>query len=781
MKEVFSIKRNVLEKRNWYQNPMTQAYNGKIARQAQMTEEEQVNTCINALLEAKGFLDERAKNEYLYPINGVMHDPFLFQDMALTCEIIEQAMLHKEKILIFGDFDCDGLTSTAIMVRGLRAIYENVCYFVPDRLEDGYGLTVKAIEQVMRQKPDLVISVDCGINSFEEVQFLMRQNIKVIVTDHHQPDESFAKNALTVINPQVEGESYPFQGLAGAGVALKVLEALYCHLGIEDLDLNYAKCLAALGTVADSMPLENENRVLVAFATSVFREKAPYGLRLMTDKITNNLHSSPIVEASFFGFSLGPRLNAAGRMGNLRPALTLLLSDRREELEQAIADLEDLNNQRKLLEQEMLNQAVEQIETMEPREREHILIVFDRSWHSGITGIVSSRLMEKFSLPVITFAGADNGESYIGVADCTVSEEADDSRLNGFAEKRELHGDEAGETDFSDSAGNSDTDDAEVELKGSARSMGNFDILSAISAAAEYTETFGGHLQAAGVTVKAKNFAAFKREVINYAAGNPLKKSELEDLQYQFELPHELVNDQLADKIMHFEPFGQKNEKPSFVIRNLQIVQWRAVGNGRHISLLLRLSDQRLISAIAFNASEFSSVFRQNDKVDLLVAINRKEWNSRINTQLEVLDWRVATLDSMIWDDAQRIEENFQIETGQVRKLSEMYGIDRKQFRLREQQIFHTDEYIQAHREQLAKGFNCTILARAIVREKRIFLNPFILQRILDIFKEINYLDWKRVDNDNIVLLSMADRIGDLSESPTWQKLQQQGLIVNDK
>ncbi len=715
------IKENVLEKRKWYQNPMTQAFNTQLEKTEFKTEEEKIDAYINALLEAKGLFSDAAKENFLYPENGEFEDPFQFQQMELACEIIAQAIQNKEKILIFGDYDCDGLTSTAIIVRVLRLLKANVAYFIPDRLEDGYGLSEKTLEQVYAEKPDLVVTVDCGINSYSEIDALMQKDIKVIVSDHHQPDEQYAKNALALLNPQVEEDTYPFLGLAGAGVAFKLVQALVLYLGREDIDLSPALCLAAVGTVADSMPLEGENRMIVALATAIFQEKAPLGLRLLVEKFCYNGH----IEASTFGFSIGPRLNAAGRMGELAPAMELLLSDDQAEIEAKIEILEDLNNQRKELEQAIFAEAVKQIEAMPLAERKYILVVADRNWHSGITGIVSSRLMEKYSVPVITFAGSD-----------------------GF-------------------------------FKGSARSIGNFDILSAIAGAAEFTETFGGHLQAAGVTVSEKQYPAFRRQILEYAAANPVHKSELESRQYHFDLPHDMVNDNFAERLTHFEPFGQKNEKPCFLLKNLVIEQWREVGQGKHLSLSLRLQNQKIISAIAFNQQDFSRIFKQNDKVDLLVNLNWQEWNGHFSTQLQVLDWRVSHLNSILWDDFNSVEKIYEIEPEQVQKISQMYAIPMNQFMIQSQQIAAVHKYLEQYYVDLEKGFNITLLARAIAREMKLFINPFILKRVLLIFEELGLAKWQKIDAHNICLMDFTNhaKISDMEMSETWQNLHAQELI----
>jgi len=706
---------------------LTQSFNRQLKEAAEVSISEAEEICFSGLLEARGLYDAAAQAEYLDPLSGDFFDPFLFKDMLLTCEIIAESLLNQEKIIVYGDYDCDGLTATAIVVRLLRKLNTgaDIKYLIPDRLEDGYGLSNKTVNSLITEKPDLVITVDCGINDHQEIERLMQAGIKVIVTDHHQPDNAQVNPALTVLNPQLADSGYPFTGLSGAGVAFKLAQALVLYLENDEIDLSPALCLAAVGTVADSMPLESENRILVALALSVFREKASLGLRLITEKINN----SAKLDVSFFSFSIGPRLNAAGRMGNLTPAITLLLSDKTEEVENALAELEELNEQRKELEQDIFSEAITQIEQMPLAEKQNIIIIADKEWHPGIIGIVSSRLVERYTVPVITFAGSEKG------------------------------------------------------LQGSARSVGDFDILAAIDSASEYTVTYGGHLQAAGVTVKPENYSMFRQCLLDYASANPIKKSDIEEFQYQYILPHCILTEHLAKTLVMLEPYGQKNDRPSFVLENLKIEQWRTVGQGKHVSLTLRLEDDRLVSAIAFNAQEFSRLFRQNDLVNLLVYINWQEWNNRFSMQLQILDWVVPASGNLIWQDCARVENTFQLDNQQIDNLLNMYGLDKKQFEISNEQIIAVTRYIQQYVADLEGGFNITLLARAIAREMKIFINPFILTRILSMLEEIEFIESDQIDKSNrrVIINNDSNQRKSIQDTETWQNLNAQELMLNVK
>lgn len=706
---------------------MTQSFNKRILETAKVSVSEAEELCFLGLLEARGLYDDTARAEFLDPLSGDFFDPFLFKDMLLTCEIISESLSKQEKIIVYGDYDCDGLTATAILVRLLRKLNTgaDVDYMIPDRLKDGYGLSTKTVNSLIAGQPDLVITVDCGINDHQEIETLMQAGIKVIITDHHQPDDAKINQALTVLNPQLADAGYPFTGLSGAGVAFKLAQALVQYLGNDQIDLSPALCLAAVGTVADSMPLESENRILVSLAVSIFRQKASLGLRLLAKKINNSQN----LDASFFSFSIGPRLNAAGRMGNITPAITLLLSDEAEEIEKSLTELEELNNQRKELEQEIFSEAIMQIEKMPLAEKQHIIIIGDEKWHPGIIGIVSSRLVERYSVPVITFAGSEEG------------------------------------------------------LQGSARSVGDFDLLAAIDSAGEYTVNYGGHIQAAGVTVTIEQYPDFRQHLLDFALANPIKKSDIEEFQYQYILPHNVLTEDFAKKLTLLEPYGQKNEKPNFVLENLRIEQWRTVGQGKHVSLTLRLHDDRLVSAIAFNAQNFSRLFRKNDLVNLLININWQEWNNRFSMQLQVLDWVVPTSDNLIWQDSARIEKTFQLDNQQIDNLLKMYGLDKKQFEISNEQIIAVTKYIQQYVAELENGFNITLLARALAREMQIFINPFILTRILSMLKEIGFIKSDQIDKNNrrIRIINHTNERRSIQDTETWQNLNAQELMLNVK
>ncbi|MGB4609185.1 MAG: single-stranded-DNA-specific exonuclease RecJ [Saccharofermentanales bacterium] len=719
------IRKKVLEKRKWYQNPMTQSFNQQLQEAVEISISEAEEICFTGLLEARGLYDAAARAEFLNPLEGEFFDPFLFKEMLLTCEIISESLFNQEKIIVYGDYDCDGLTATAIMVRLLRKLNTDadVEYMIPDRLEDGYGLSDKTVDSLIAGKADLVITVDCGINDHQEIARLMQSGIKVIVTDHHQPDNTNINQALAVLNPQSADAGYPFAGLSGAGVAFKLAQALVQYLGNNQIDLSPALCLAAVGTVADSMPLESENRILVALAISIFREKASLGLRMITEKIIN----SPKIDTSLFSFSIGPRLNAAGRMGNIKPAITLLLSDQLAEIEKSLAELEELNDQRKELEQEIFSEAIMQIENMPLAEKRNIIIIANEKWHTGIVGIVSSRLAERYAVPVITFAGSEEG------------------------------------------------------LQGSARSVGDFDILAAIDSASEYTVTYGGHLQAAGVTVESEQYPIFRQHLLEYASANPIKKSDIEEFQYQYILPHSVLTENFAETLTLLEPYGQKNEKPSFVLENLKIEQWRTVGQGKHVSLTLRLDDDRLVSAIAFNAQDFSRLFRQNDLVDLLVYLNWQEWNNRFSMQLQVLDWVVPASDNLIWQDSARIENTFQLDDQQIDNLLQMYGLDKKQFEISNDQIIAVTRYIQQYVADLETGFNLTLLARAIAREMQLFINPFILTRIFSMLEEIGFVETDQIDKNNrrLRINNHTNQRKSIQNTETWRNMNAQELMLD--
>ncbi|MCI6602594.1 MAG: single-stranded-DNA-specific exonuclease RecJ [Clostridiales bacterium] len=553
-----------------------------------MTIQEGENFDLRKIMEeSRGLESEEQCTAFYHADYSSLHDPFLFNDMELAVELVDQVRRQGGKILIFGDYDCDGLTSTALLLRFFHASGIHAEARIPNRLEEGYGLNEAAVEDIMRDPPALLITVDCGSSSAELVQKLMQAGIAVILTDHHELSQEEPR-PLAFLNPCRRGERYPFKGLAGVGVALKFAMAMAERFCPETNPLPWIS-LAALGTVADSMPLLDENRALVRLGLDYFYEAAVPGLRLLGESLKPEIKKGEKPGTEFFSFALVPRLNAAGRMGDTEPALTLLTTDDEGEALAAAAALEEQNEERRRLEREICAEAIERIHRDDPLLHRNLILLADPAWHLGVLGIVASRLSQRFQRPTLVFGG--------------------------------------------DRAG---------EYRGSARSYGDFDILEAIASGREYCESFGGHRLAAGISVKEDEFEDFAAALRDYAA---LPRSAIESSVSHHSLcilPHRYVREESLNILNDFEPYGQANERPIFQINHLSLLNLRLVGGGEHLSVTLGLDDGREIGGIAFRSGELAKLFVRGDEVDVRAELKLHVWNEHKELQLLLHDMRFA-------------------------------------------------------------------------------------------------------------------------------------------
>jgi len=556
--------------------------------ETELTVEEGENFDLRKVMEqSRGLESEEQRTAFYHADYSSLHDPFLFNDMELAVELVDQVRRQGGKILIFGDYDCDGLTSTALLLRFFHATGIHAEARIPNRLEEGYGLNEAAVEDILSDPPALLITVDCGSSSAELVQKLMQAGIAVILTDHHELSQEEPR-PLAFLNPCRQAERYPFKGLAGVGVALKFAMAMAERFCPEINPLPWIG-LAALGTVADSMPLLDENRALVRLGLEYFYESAVPGLRLLGESLKPEIKKGEKPGTEFFSFLLAPRLNAAGRMGDTEPALTLLTTDDEGEALAAAAALEKQNEERRRLEREICAEAVERIHRDDPLLHRDLILLADPAWHLGVLGIVASRLSQRFQRPALVFGGDQTGE-----------------------------------------------------YRGSARSYGDFDILAAIASGREYCVNFGGHRLAAGVSVKESEFEDFAASLRDYAA---LPSSAMDSSVTHRSLcilPHRYIREESLRLLNDFEPYGQANERPLFQINHLSLLNLRLVGAGEHLSVTLGLDDGREIGGIAFRSGELAKLFVRGDQVDVLAELKLHVWNEHKELQLLLHEMRFA-------------------------------------------------------------------------------------------------------------------------------------------
>ena len=526
------------------------------------------------VLAARGIRDNAQAHQYL-DCSAPLPDPFLMTDMDLAAGRVGMAMSMGEKIAVFGDYDVDGITATCLLTDFLRRHGADVVSYIPGRLEEGYGLNPIAIHQLHQEGVKLIITVDCGITAVAEAQLCRELGIDLVITDHHECKE-ILPSAAAVVDPHRPDGGYPHKNLSGVGVAFKLAAALCGDQ--EEVLRDYAD-MVCLGTVADVMPLQGENRVFVSRGLqSLSRTKRPGIAALMSESGCD----PKSVSSSSIGFMLAPRINAAGRMGRIELAIELFLTQDPVRASLVAKELCDLNRQRQAVESEIYNQAVSMLPAGQPPEA---IVLADESWHQGVVGIVASRIAEEYACPAFLIC------------------------LDGE------HG------------------------KASSRSHGGFNLFASLNTLAPLLESYGGHELAAGFTITRSNIPEFRRQICTLAAGYYRDDIPRTCLDVDCAIPAELLTIHNIESLSVLEPCGNCCPKPVLMMKNLSIERIAMVGGGRHMRLRLR-SGRYTINAIYFSASPESASIQTGDLVDVAFTPQVNEFRNERTVQMNVLDIR---------------------------------------------------------------------------------------------------------------------------------------------
>ena len=543
-------------------------------------ERQGVPTLVAATLCARGMTDLAEAKGLLSSGEDQLQDPFLMKDMDLATARIGRALRNGEKIAVYGDYDVDGITSTCLLTHYLRAQGGDVCYYIPNRLSEGYGVNREAVEELARQGVRLMITVDCGITAVEEVAYASGLGIDVIITDHHECKEEIPA-AVAVVDPHRKDCPYPFKDLAGVGVALKLVLALGGPARRDELLERYAD-LAAIGTVADVMSLTGENRTIVRLGLEALRRTGRPGLRALLHEA--GLDERPLT-ATAIGYTLAPRINASGRMGCASLAGELLLTDdpaRGEELSRALCDL---NRERQAIEAEIYTECQAMAEA---RPQRHALVLAGEQWHQGVVGIVASRLAEKYSCPAFMICLQDG------------------------------------------------------KGKGSCRSFAGFNLFAALERCAPLLEGFGGHALAAGFTIREENIPAFAAAMNDYVCACTGGEEMVSALDIDGELDDVgLLTLEGVEGLELLEPYGAGNPKPVFSLSGCLVSAVNEVGGGRHLKLKLTASG-RSFDAIFFSATAEEAGVGPGDRVDVAFTPQINEYRGWRSVQLQLCDLRPA-------------------------------------------------------------------------------------------------------------------------------------------
>ncbi len=549
------------------------------------------------LLICRGISDPQVAKSFLSPKLSELREPQRLPGCGQAAEIIHQAIAEGRRIVIYGDYDVDGVTGTALLWKCIKMLGGDVGYYVPHRVDEGYGLNHDAVRLLADQKASLLVTVDCGIASVDEAQTAKQCGLELIITDHHQPGQALPE-AAAIVHPALPGSAYPFAGLSGAGVALKLAWAI-CQKasGAKKVGprmrtfLVQAVGLAAMGTVADVVPLVDENRTLVMHGLSVLKEQPGPGLEALM-KIAQ-VHDKPAISSEDVAFSLGPRINAAGRLGQASLAVELLVTDRADRAEELAQYVDQLNVDRQSLERRIMLAANKQVKEHFDAQNDAALVLADREWNPGVIGIVAGRLADKYHRPVILIA------------------------WNRLGAKPGV---------------------------GSARSVPGFDLHAALAACDEHLVSHGGHAAAAGLKIEENKLDAFRRDFCQHAAEEINEHNRTAELRIDAEASLSEFTFQTFDQMEQLAPFGQSNARPMLCATGVRLAEPpRAIGSGgRHLSIKLTQHDVTL-RAVAFGGGDWAEELTALDgPIDVAFRPVINTFRGRRSVELHMVDWQVT-------------------------------------------------------------------------------------------------------------------------------------------
>ncbi len=534
------------------------------------------NRQINTPEAIKQFLDPKLED---------LGDPFSLKSMDEAIDRILTALRENEKIMVYGDYDVDGITATSLLYLVLNKLGAQVAYYLPNRLVEGYGLSPRGIDEAERQGATLIISVDTGVTAMDEVEYAREKGIDCIITDHHEQGE-FLPNSVALIDPKRNDCDYESRDLAGVGVAFKLAQALYKRLQQDETELEEHLDLVALGTAADIVPLVGENRILTKFGIDQIARTTKPGLKSLA--FVSGLMGKKIGTGQVV-FILAPRINAIGRLGDAVSAVKLLTTKDERAASEIARTLDKENQRRKNIDEKTLNEALEQIREVVDLENDKAIILSSEGWHQGVIGIVASRLVEKYHLPTIMIA-VDNGEG-----------------------------------------------------KGSARSIPGFHLCNALKECEDLLLRYGGHKYAAGLTIDPKNIEAF-REKMKEVSQNLLSPDDLlAKLNIDADIELTQINNELLDTLETFAPFGPQNMRPVFLTRNCEIVGQAYCVGKNHLKMKVRKGDA-VFDVIGFGFGDWiNNLTGRGCLVDLVHVVEYNTWEGHTRIQLRLKAIKLAS------------------------------------------------------------------------------------------------------------------------------------------
>jgi single-stranded-DNA-specific exonuclease len=539
----------------------------------------QVEELIALLLVQRGVETFEEARQFFRPSLADLYDPYLMKDMDKAVARIEKAIAAHENVLVFGDYDVDGTTAVSLVSSYLKSYYPNVATYIPDRYDEGYGISYKGIDFAEDNAFTLIIALDCGIKSVDHVAYAKARNIDFIICDHHRPGPTLPE-AVAVLDPKREDCTYPYDELCGCGVGFKLVQALAAHRGqtIEDLVMYLDLVATAIG--ADIVPITGENRTLAKFGLEVINTQPRPGIKALIQNVKKK-----VLTITDVVFIIAPRINAAGRVKHGNEAVALLTEYDLDQAEQFASEIEQYNTDRKGLDKQITVEALAQIQEHNEMER-FTTVVYNAHWHKGVIGIVASRLTETFYRPTIVFTKSGD------------------------------------------------------KLAASARSVKDFDVYNALEACAAHLEQFGGHMYAAGMTLKEENYPAFKEAFEQVVRETISPELLIPEVLVDAEIDLNAINDKFIRILNQFEPFGPENMTPVFMTKGLKDSGYaKGIGADEdHLKLFVKQNGSPGFGAIGFGLGKKLDLVKQQVPFDAVYCIDENEFNGNVTVQLRLKD-----------------------------------------------------------------------------------------------------------------------------------------------
>ncbi|MCG8320749.1 MAG: single-stranded-DNA-specific exonuclease RecJ [Cytophagales bacterium] len=545
-----------------------------------LSNEINVNSILSALLLQRGISNFDEAKTYFRPILEQLHDPFLMKDMDLAVERINEAIRYKQRILVYGDYDVDGTTAVATFFDFLKKYHKNIDFYIPDRYAEGYGVSIDGIDYASQTQVDLIVSLDCGIKAIDKVAYARKKGIDFIICDHHRPGQQLP-NAIAILDPKRKNCHYPFKELSGCGIGFKLLQALCIKNNYDIRTLYHYLDLVAVSIASDIVPITDENRILAHYGLIKLNRKPSTGLQALIKVVglEGKLNISSIV------FSIGPRINAAGRIDHARASVELLISENQKEADAYASKINHHNSRRRDFDNNTTREAFSMIEENETYKNTKSTVLYKKDWHKGVIGIVASRCIEKYYKPTIILTESNN------------------------------------------------------KITGSARSVSGFDVYEAIAACADLLDQFGGHRYAAGLTLKEDNFFAFQRKFEEVVASTITEEQMVPNLEIDQKISFDCINQKFFNILRQMSPFGPKNNTPVFVSENIYATERPKIMKEKHIKFIAGQEGAAAkIEIIGFGFAEYFELIDSGMRFKIAYTIEENDYIGIKSLQLYLKD-----------------------------------------------------------------------------------------------------------------------------------------------